>query len=66
MGIHQLLHSCCFLNTNAVVKQQPIGTPRILEAEWWQFCGEAWVRGQTEIIQLLGPWGSMGMGTKED
>ena len=58
MGIHRLLHSsCCFLNTNTVITRQLIGTVRMLEAEWWQVWGEAWVRGQREMSQVLGMFG---------
>ena len=50
MDIHRLLHSsCCFLNTNTVITQQLIRTARTLEAEWWQVCGEAWIRGTKEV-----------------
>jgi len=28
---------------------QLIGTARMPEAEWWQVCGEAWVRGQRKM-----------------
>ena len=28
--------------------RQLIQTARTLEAEWWQVCGEAWVRGTME------------------
>ena len=49
MGIHRLLHSsCCFLNTNAAITWQLIRTARTLEAEWWQVCREAWVKGTKE------------------
>jgi len=58
VGIHRLLHSsCCFLNTNNVITRELIGTARTLEAEWWQFCGEAWVRGQRKMRQVLGAFG---------
>ena len=47
VGIHWLLHSsCCYLNTNTVITQQLFQKARTLEAEWWQVCREAWVRGQ--------------------
>jgi hypothetical protein len=26
----------------------------MLEAEWWQVCGEVWVWGQGKTIQVLG------------
>jgi hypothetical protein len=29
-----------FLNTNTAIMQQLIRTARMLEAEWWQVCGE--------------------------
>jgi len=55
VGIHRLLHSsCCFLNTNNAIMLQLIQTARTLEAEWWQVCGEAGVRGQSKISQTLG------------
>jgi len=28
----------------------------MLEAEWWQVCREAWVRGQKKMSQVLGSW----------
>jgi len=34
-----------------------IRTERTLEAEWWQFYGEAWVRGQRKMSQVLGAFG---------
>jgi len=58
VGIHRLLHSsCCFLNTNTAITPQLIRTARRLEAEWWQVCGEAWVRGKRETSQVLGAFG---------
>jgi hypothetical protein len=58
VGIDWLLHSsCCFLNTNTVIMRQLIGTARTLEAEWWQIWGEAWVRGQRKVSQVLGAFG---------
>jgi hypothetical protein len=58
VGIHWLLRSsCCFLNTNTAIMQQLIGTARMLEAEWWQVCGEAWVQGQRKMSQVLGAFG---------
>ena len=36
---------------------QLIRTARTLEAEWWQVCGEAWVRGQRKMSQVLGAFG---------
>jgi len=29
----------------------------MLEAEWWQVCGEAWKRGQRKMSQALGEFG---------
>ena len=58
MGIHWLLHSsCCFLNTNTMITQQLTATARMLKAEWWQVCGEVWVRGQRKMSQVLGAFG---------
>jgi hypothetical protein len=58
VSIHRLLHSpCCFLNTNTVITRQLIRTVRRLEAEWWQVWGEAWVRGQRKMSQVLGVFG---------
>jgi len=58
VGIHRLLHSsCCFLSTNTAITRQLIRTARTLEAEWWQVCEEAWVRGQGETSQVLGAFG---------
>jgi len=58
VGIHRLRHSSCgFLNTNTVITRQLVGTARTLEAEWWQVCGEAWVRGQRKMTQALGAFG---------
>jgi len=37
--------------------RQLIPTARTLEAEWWQVCGEAWVRGQRKMSQVLGAFG---------
>jgi len=55
VGIHRILpSSCCFLNTNTVIKRQLIRTAKKLEAEWWQVCWEAWVRGQRKMSQVLG------------
>ena len=34
-----------------------IRTARTLEAEWWQVCGEAWVRGQRKMSPVLGTFG---------
>ena len=60
MGIHRLLHSsCCFLNTNTVTTRQLIGTATTVEAECWQVCGEAWVRGQRKMSQVLGVFGPL-------
>jgi len=58
VGIQWLLHSsCCFLNTNTAITRQLIQTARTLEAEWWQVCAEAWLRGQTKISHVLGAFG---------
>ena len=46
-----------FLNTNTAITRQLIRTARTLEAKWWQVCGEAWVRGQRKMSQLLGALG---------
>ena len=46
-----------FLNTNTALTWQLILTARTLEAEWWQVCVEAWVRGQRKMSQLLGAFG---------
>ena len=46
-----------FLNTNTVTIWQLIQTPRKLQAEWWQVCGEAWVQGQRKMSQVLGVFG---------
>jgi len=46
-----------FLNTHTAMKRQLIGTAKKLEAECWQVCGEAWVRGQRKVNQLLGVFG---------
>jgi hypothetical protein len=50
---------CILLNTNTAVTQQLIWTTRMLEAEWWQICGEEWVRGQRRWVKYwmcLGCW----------
>jgi len=61
VGIHRLLHSsCCFLNTNTAITRQLVRKARTLEAEWWQVCGEAWVRGQRKMSQVLGAFGLLG------
>jgi hypothetical protein len=58
VGIHRLLYSsCCFLNTNPAITRQLIRTARTLEADWWQVCGKAWVRGQRKMSQVLGSFG---------
>ena len=46
-----------FLNTNTAITPQLIRTARTLETEWWQVCGEAWVRGQRKMSQVLGAFG---------
>ena len=53
-----ILHFC-FLNTNTAITRQLIRTARTLEAEWWQVCGEAWVRGQKKTSQVLGAFGML-------
>jgi hypothetical protein len=47
----------CFLNINTVITQQLIRAARMLEAEWWQVCGEVWVWGQRKMSQVLGVFG---------
>jgi hypothetical protein len=37
-----------------------IRTARTLEAEWWQVCGEAWVRGKRKMNQVLSAVGFAG------
>ena len=49
-----------FLNTNTAIARQLIRTARTLEAEWWQVCGKAWVRGQRKMSQILGAFGFAG------
>jgi len=39
------------------ITRQLIRTARTLEAEWWQACGETWVRGQRKMNQVLGAFG---------
>ena len=46
-----------FLNTNTAITRQLIQTARTLEAEWWNICGETWVRGQREMSQVLDEFG---------
>jgi hypothetical protein len=58
VGIHRLLNpSFCFLNTTTAITWQQIRTARMLEAEWWQVCGVAWVRGQRKVSKVLGAFG---------
>ena len=58
MGIHWLLYSSCyFLNTNTAITRQLIRSARTLGAEWWQVCGEACVRGQRKMSQVLDAFG---------
>ena len=52
-----------FLNINTAITQQLIRTARTLEAEWWQVCGEAWVRGQRKMSQVLGAFGLLDFAT---
>jgi len=40
-----------------MITQQLIAKARMLEAEWWQVCGEAWVLGQRKMSQVLGVFG---------
>ena len=47
----------CFLNINTAITLQLTRTARTLEAEWWQVWGEAWVRGQRKMNQVLGAFG---------
>jgi len=42
-----------------MITWQLIGTARMLEAEWWQVCGEAWVCGQRKMSQVLGVFGPL-------
>jgi len=46
-----------FLNKNTAITRQLLRTARTLEAEWWHVCGEAWVREQREMSQVLGSFG---------
>jgi len=46
-----------FLNTNTATKLQLIRTTRTLKAEWWHVCGEAWVREQRKMSQVLSAFG---------
>jgi hypothetical protein len=58
VDIHRLLHSSCsFLKTNTAITPQLIRTARTLEAEWWQVCWEACVRGQRKMSKVLGAFG---------
>ena len=60
MGTYRILHSSfCFMNINTAITHQLIRTARTLEAEWWQVCREAWVRGQRKMSQVLGAFGLM-------
>jgi len=36
-----------------------IRSARTLEAEWWQVCGEAWVRGNRKMSPVLGAFGPL-------
>ena len=49
-----------FLNTNNAITRQLIRTARTLEAEWWQVCGEAWLREQRKMNQVLSAFGFAG------
>jgi hypothetical protein len=58
VGIYRLLHSSFrYLHTNTAIKRQLIRRARTLEAEWSQVCGEAWVRGQRKMSQVVGAFG---------
>jgi len=46
-----------FLNKNTAITQQLIRRARTLKEEWWQVCGEAGVRAQREMSQILGVLG---------
>ena len=46
-----------FLNTKTAITRQLIRTARTLEAECWQDCREAWVRGQRKMSQVQGAFG---------
>jgi hypothetical protein len=46
-----------FLNAKTAITWQLILTARTVEAELWQVCEEAWVRGQREMSQVLGAFG---------
>ena len=46
-----------FVNKNTAITRQLIQRARTLEAEWWQVCREAWVRGQSEMSEVLGAFG---------
>jgi hypothetical protein len=48
-----------FLNKKTVIERQLIRTARKLEAECWQVCGEAWLRWQKEMSQILGLLGQL-------
>jgi len=42
-----------FVNKKTAITRQLIRTSRTLEAEWWQVCGEARVRGQRARLSYL-------------
>ena len=46
-----------FLNKNTAITRQLIRTARTLGSECWQVCGEAWVRRQREMSQVLDAFG---------
>jgi hypothetical protein len=55
VGTYRILNSSfCFMNINTAITRQLIRTARTLEAEWWQVCGEAWVRRQRKMSAVLG------------
>jgi hypothetical protein len=43
--------------------RQLIRTTRKLEAEWWQVCGEACVRGQRKMSEEMGAFGLLDFAT---
>jgi hypothetical protein len=48
---------------NTAITRQLIRTARTLEAEWWQVCGEAWLRVQRKMSHVLGAFGLLGFTT---
>jgi hypothetical protein len=49
-----------FMNRNTAITRQLIRTARTPEAECWQVCGEAWVRGLKKKRQVLGAFWAAG------